>query len=231
MSEELEAAVEAYIAFHRRRYRMLVDLLERNVAGPVPRALDVGGASDALGLGTFVRDHFGAEAHAVALGHDVEIGQQKGLCAKECNVDRDPLPYEDAFFDLVIFASVIEHLYHPRFAIKEMARVTRPGGLLLLEAPNAVSIGRRVKALMGANPFQWFNEYNAIHPNDYMLHCSIFYTREEAEQIIAPEFETIDRAYGVHTPPRALPKKILHETLTRLFPRMSDCFAIVARRI
>jgi SAM-dependent methyltransferase len=47
----------------------------------------------------------------------------------------DNLPFEDCCFDTVLCSSVVEHLAAPQKAIEEMFRVLRPGGHLILTAP------------------------------------------------------------------------------------------------
>ena len=47
------------------------------------------------------------------------------------------LPFEDASFDCVTLQEVIEHLEGAATALKEVNRVLRPGGTLLLSTPNA----------------------------------------------------------------------------------------------
>lgn len=54
----------------------------------------------------------------------------------ECDFDQ-PLPLPDASVDIVVFLHVIEHLPRPAFALVEIARVLRPGGLLLAGSPVA----------------------------------------------------------------------------------------------
>lgn len=222
---------DAYLAFHRRRHEMLLALLRRHVPGRIERSLDIGGAGDLMELSCFVRDTFGAEPHTVDLGDSVEEGRTKGLASVTCDVDTDSFPYPAAHFDLVIFASVIEHLYHPGHALNEIMRVLRPGGLLVLEAPNAVSLAKRIDILKGRNPFRWFNEYNARQGQAPMIFCSVFYSPEEAEDLLRKRGLTIlERAYGLHDPPLALWKRVIRESLVGMFPRCSDCFAIAARR-
>ena len=219
-----------YVRFHRRRYSMMTDLLRRHLPAKVDRVLDIGGGGDVLSLGAFLRDTFGAETHGVSLGDDVSKARDKGILCEECDVDRQPLPYGDAHFDVVVFASVIEHLYHPQFALGEIARVLKTGGFLLIEAPNAVSMGHRIDALKGRNPFRFFNEYNAAEPRGQMITCSVFYTPEEILGLPGERFDIVEQTWGMHTPRLSVPKMVIHEVLTRLFPRMSDCFALIARR-
>jgi SAM-dependent methyltransferase len=51
--------------------------------------------------------------------------------------------YADAQFDLVVSVEVIEHLPAPLDHVREMWRVTRPGGLLVLTTPNFNGLSRR----------------------------------------------------------------------------------------
>lgn len=47
-----------------------------------------------------------------------------------------PLAFEDGFFDLVLIIGVIPWLERPELAIQEMARVTKPGGHIILTTDN-----------------------------------------------------------------------------------------------
>lgn len=221
---------DAYRAFHHRRHEAILALLERHVPAKRERLLDIGSGGDVAGAGTRILEQFADELHAVDLGADVEDGRDKGLLAKRCDVDKEPLPYPDAHFDVVLFASVIEHLYHPHFAVEQIGRVTRPGGILILEAPNAVALGRRLDTLAGRNPFASFNRYNALDGRAPMVECSVFYTAEEAEAALAPWFETLERSYTMHSPPVNPLKRLLREAAFKLNPRLGDSFLLAARR-
>ncbi|MHC4952283.1 MAG: class I SAM-dependent methyltransferase [Planctomycetota bacterium] len=48
----------------------------------------------------------------------------------------DALPYEDASFDLVVTIDCHEHLDEPIVLNRELARVVRPGGLVVVTVPN-----------------------------------------------------------------------------------------------
>ena len=58
-------------------------------------------------------------------------GYERGI---ECDFDR-PIPMDDASVDVAVQLHVIEHLPRPEFAISELARIVRPGGLLLVGSP------------------------------------------------------------------------------------------------
>jgi len=79
---------------------------------------------------------------------DVEPGFDQ---CKVVNVD-EGLPYDDESFDLIWCSEVIEHLKDPEFAMKELKRVTKKGGELILTTPNSYALLFRALSLVGLTP-------------------------------------------------------------------------------
>jgi SAM-dependent methyltransferase len=48
------------------------------------------------------------------------------------------LPLEDSEFDVVFFLETIEHVSRPACMVTELARVTKPGGIMILSTPNVL---------------------------------------------------------------------------------------------
>ena len=221
---------EDYKHFHRRRHAVLVEALARHMPEKVARSLDVGGGGDIGGMAAIIRNRFAEDLHGVDQGDDVARGRDQGIHSEECNVDHDALPFEDGYFGLAVLASVIEHLYNPHRALAELTRVLTPGGLFLVEAPNAVSLGRRLDLMGGQNPFRFFNGYNAQKNKAFMVNCSVFYTCEEVVELLEPNFTILEQGYAMHSPKQNPLKAAIRETASRLFPRTSDCFYVLARK-
>ena len=59
-----------------------------------------------------------------------------GLDIGDCDFEKDTLPVFGNSIDLALAYSVIEHLRDPSVFLSECLRVLKPGGFLILEAPN-----------------------------------------------------------------------------------------------
>ncbi len=88
----------------------------------------------------------------------VGIAAQRGIEAKYCDLNRDPLPFADASFDLIFAGEVIEHLVDTDGFLRELGRCVRTGGSVLVTTPNLVSFENRLRVLLGIYP-AWLN-YN-----------------------------------------------------------------------
>jgi SAM-dependent methyltransferase len=64
-----------------------------------------------------------------------------------------PLPFPDGLFLVVTFSEVLEHLPVERlnFVLSELARVVRPGGILIMSSPNQASLENRLRLLKGTS--------------------------------------------------------------------------------
>ncbi|ACV24340.1 class I SAM-dependent methyltransferase [Methanocaldococcus fervens] len=73
---------------------------------------------------------------------DVEELLPKDLNIKfyRVNVDEEPLPFPDDYFDLVHTQQVFEHLYYPQRAMSEIKRVLKKDGLLYIGVPSTLRI-------------------------------------------------------------------------------------------
>lgn len=68
------------------------------------------------------------------------------------DIEREKLPFPDMSKDLVICNQVLEHLKTVISPIREMARVTKVGGHVLLGIPNLASLVSRAYLLLGRDP-------------------------------------------------------------------------------
>ena len=71
----------------------------------------------------------------------------------------DSLPLPDGSFDVITAVEVIEHLENPRAVFRELQRLLRPNGLLILSTPNQESL-RSYVTLIVSGHFAFFRSGN-----------------------------------------------------------------------
>lgn len=125
---------------HHAREVPIIRVLRRLIK-PTHLVLEAGSGSGRLA------NHVANEFAAKVIGVDFSPeGNQLGLrtaAALRCSSaftsgDLTRLPFPDSVFDVVFSDSVIEHLEQTEWAIAEMARVTRPGGRVVVTTPNTL---------------------------------------------------------------------------------------------
>lgn len=90
-----------------------------------------------------------------------------GIEFNTCILGEEPIPYPNDYFDVVIFTEVLEHIFAPPTDIlRDIKRVMRKGGKLLLSVPNMARLLNRVKLLFGITPL--------LHPDIQMQKSSIY---------------------------------------------------------
>jgi methionine biosynthesis protein MetW len=145
------------------------------------------------------------------------------------------LPFEDESFDCVVFGEVIEHIVDPDFALQELSRILKAGGLLIVTTPNLASWFNRIFLLLGIQPI--FTE-TSLHVNlgrrfealgqwrPTQGHLKIFTESALREMLVGNGF-AIEELLGA---PFAEPNRLswLDRRLAR-FPALASNFVVAAR--
>jgi SAM-dependent methyltransferase len=154
------------------RRRILLQVLDQYVGiGKGRRILDVG-----CGTGTMLTY---LASYGKAQGIDIdeealEYCRERGLTNVRLGA-AETLPFEDGSFDLVTALDVVEHLDDDAAALREIRRVLRPGGTLLLTVP--------------AHPFLWGDQ------DEVNLHKRRYLAPQVRERLGATGFEVLRVTY------------------------------------
>lgn len=142
---------------------------------------------------------------------------------RAADIDRAALPVDDGFADITVAVETIEHLENPRAFVRELARITRPGGLVVVTTPNQLSV-LSLLSLVTKRQFSAFQE------NSYPAHRTALL--EIDLRRIAAECGLIVKEV-THTCRGRIPLTRLHypALASRVFPRaLSDNVVLCAAR-
>ena len=109
--------------------------VKRHAHGPAPVVLEVGCSS-----GFFLEELRRKMPHALIMGADYVRGPLDQLAARRQDVpllqfDLTKCPLPDASVDVVVLLNVLEHIGNDEAAVREVSRILRPGGAVVIEVP------------------------------------------------------------------------------------------------
>lgn len=79
------------------------------------------------------------------------------------DLDAAKAPLPDASADVVCAVETIEHLENPRAFMRELVRLTKPGGLAIVTTPNQLSLLSKLTLVL-KNQFNAFQEAPGLYP-------------------------------------------------------------------
>lgn len=140
-----------------RRYELHREDAVAALVEPCGRLLDLG-----CGEGSFLfkiaekaRELHGADISSVRIAGAVATKRashpRSDITFRAADIDR-ALPYDDGYFDAVTCIATFEHLYDPYSVIREIRRILKQDGSVIIEVPNIAWLPRRIAFLFGGLP-------------------------------------------------------------------------------
>jgi 2-polyprenyl-3-methyl-5-hydroxy-6-metoxy-1,4-benzoquinol methylase len=149
-----------YAAYHAKRYDYVIAKCLAYKQSPDTRVLDIGRSP----LTVKLCDHY---EKVTSLGFplsedqrqpatNVKYPQTVAHIEFDLNNVRDVVHSErGGKFDLIVFGETIEHLVAPpELVLNYLRTLLAPGGLIICQTPNAVSLHKRLKMIFGLNPYE-----------------------------------------------------------------------------
>ena len=209
---------QVYLRTHRRRYAVLLELVGE--LHP-QRILVVGPSFESEQL----RERF-PEATVNTLGwldHRFPLREGEQHWEVDLNDPGDPAVDEH---DVVVCGEVVEHLHVALVPVlRFLASALRPGGHLILQTPNATALPKRLRMLLGRNPYEPIRDEpgNPGHFHEYTL-------RELLEAMDAAGLE-VSRSLTANYFDHGSRKNRVYRTVGPLLPgTLREGITVVARR-
>jgi SAM-dependent methyltransferase len=211
------------------------DLLDQHIH-PTAHVLEIG-----AGSGRNNQNHFnlrGKVARYVGIDPDKNILTNPFL-DEGFQANAHSLPFADGAFDLVFHHYVAEHFRSPLPSNREIARVLKPGGLLLFQTPNRYYYASVIASLTP----QWFHEFYVRRFASGRTSQEVFPTfyRMNDARTIARQLKTCDFIYDIqyHTLPPGylrfsrvsfMAGVLFERTMERWFPPLRGTITVIARK-
>lgn len=190
-------------------------LAERACSGAI---LDVGCGTG--GLWTYLKDRFHRYAGVDAVRYD---GLPAAIEFVQADVDRHPLPLPANSFDAVVAVETIEHLENPRAFVRELVRLAKPGGWVVVTTPNQLSFLSLLTLVLKGR----FNAFQDVHyPAHLTALLEIDLIRIGRECGLARIETAFSQSGRIMATPLHYPR-----FLSRVFPRrLSDNILLVGQK-
>lgn len=200
---------------HRAIHAMVARLLEARGASGV--LADIGcGTGD---LGREVQARFASIVGVDAVRYD---GLPAEVTFLRADLDSERLPLNDAAVDVAAAVEVIEHLENPRAFMRELVRITKPGGWIAVTTPNQLSALSLMTLIVKGR-------FSAFQERDYPAHRTALLEVDLRRMASECGLEQVDVAYSHHG---RVPLSPWHypATLSAIAPRwLSDNLALIGR--
>ncbi len=152
--------------------------------------------------------------------------EKAGVKLKVCDLDDCAIPFEDEYFDIIIFSEVLEHVFAPPSdVLKEVKRILRPTGKLILGVPNIACLSNRIKLFFGITPLSnpdnqmkkgWVHGHGHIH--EYTKKELLFLCKSVDFKVTQVRMLSINPFEGVALRKRIAPIRFLYDSVLFLVP-------------
>ncbi len=237
VEDNLSEKERQYFWTHSVRYSRIILQIERIAKGKKLTLLDIGCFPYHVGKALELLGH---TVYGISSYHEPITSKRIVVL----NIENEKFPFKTNFFDIVLCNEVIEHLpQSPILMLREIYRVTKKGGILMVTTPNIARSINRGKLLIGKSimypPSVYFEEDGK--GNTLYHRHNREYTLKELQILFRKTDWHIDtETYFISYTPfrkRLLPDssllvcgKYLNFLLMQLYPPLQDTLLILGKK-
>lgn len=229
VNNEAQDWIDSYAAMQRNRLAIDIDLIQEHNIQKEQSILECGCAPFLLtaamtSLGYNVR---GLDIHPENFKNTIS---HFNLAVSKCDFEVEKIPFDDEFFDVIIFNEVFEHLrINLIFTMTEVLRVLKKDGILFLSTPN-------LKSILGIYNFLFrdqahscmggiYSQYKFLETVGCTGHVREYTEREVSDFLHLIGFTKVDCIYrGPNRP------KVAQSLMKLLDPKLRTFFTIIATK-
>lgn len=227
--DRLEDWYDEYVRTNRERLAIDLDLLSLLDPTRSARVLDIGAAPPVL-LAAMTAEGWQASGIDIDPARFAGPAAALGFEVARCDIEREPVPFADGTFDVVVMNEVFEHLRIDLIAtMTEISRILAPSGLLCMSTPNARS-SRGITNFLLRGKTGWcgsgdvYAQYEKLHTLGHMGHVREYTLREVRDFLsrIGLELETVVW--------RHRDRRLLYRMAATARPALSPFMSLVLRK-
>ena len=187
-----------YFLTHKNRYKNDLEIIEHYHKNKKEKILEIGSFPFHL---TYCLKKLNYSITGLAINPDraKSFIDRHNLIVKKCDIEKEKMPFDDNSFNFIIFSEVFEHLrIDPISSLKEINRILKPDGIMILATPNLYSLGKIILFNLGKGFNNPYEEFEKIHTIGHMGHIREYSTKEVREFLENTGFKIIKIKYKVY---------------------------------
>lgn len=216
------------------RMRIMLELVRGLIReGKAKRILDVGCTDGFMSM-------LFKEMGLYTIGVDASesaVASAKGRCdeAYVANLDGQPLPLPEAAVDLIWAGEIIEHIFSTEHFVRELFRVSSPGGRLIISTPNLASWINRLIFPLGLQPFFTETGVEPTNSGNFLRQVSMpaghirIFTLSALRHLLTGCGWIVEKAHGASILEKRSVKG-LDLALSHAFPALATDMILVCRK-
>ncbi len=176
-------------SYYRNKRTDLLALFPENIG--IEKILEVGCGDGSTGY-LLKKENKATYLCGIEINEQMKAGAEKNLDRIIIgDIEKIDLPFKNEYFDCIIFADVLEHLYDPWLVLKKITPYLKTGGCVLASIPNVQHWSIFMKLIRG----KWDYEDEGILDNTHIR----FFTKKTMKRMFEDagfEIKKMNRSMG-----------------------------------